>query len=349
MTKRFFVSASTAVLGPNFYGTGLVSDMKIYEDQFFSGMAEVLQQNVDAFNASSQGAITLTTEYMRGNFDQQSFFQKPAGLIGHRDPTSMAGLTDLALTQGEFKGVKVNKRIGPVSNSFDSFKKIGSSIDEMSFILGQQTAPDIQAQYLTSAISALTGTFKVAGVASNLVYSALSDSTKTLNHLALVKTLAKFGDAAQNIKLWVMHSKNYYDLVGQAITDKLLEVTAGTIYGGSPGTLGRPVLVTDVDALFSNNATTSTTADDFYWVLGLTANAVNIRESEERSMIIQPITGAANLAVRYQGEFSYNVDVKGMAFGTQVNPTDAQLSTSSNWTQAAASKKSLPGVALKVQ
>lgn len=327
---------------------GTLSNFQVYENQFFGGMFEVLERNVNAFNQFSAGCISLTTDFQKGKFEEESFFQKPTSLINHRDPTSTSAATASYLSQEKVRGVKINKRIGPVENTFDSFKKIGVPIEQMAFVLGQQAAPDIQACYLNSAVSGLTGTFSATGM-SGLIYSALGESSKTMSHTYLVKGLAKFGDAAQRIRLWVMHSKVFYDLVGQAITDKLLEVTAGVIYGGGPGTLGRPVLVTDTPALY-DASTLSSTSDDFYWTFGLTEGSVSIKESEERSMLIEPVGGLNNLVVRYQGEFAYNALVKGMEWNTATpNPTDAQLATSSNWTKRFADLKSMSGIAIKTK
>jgi hypothetical protein len=48
--------------------TSVASDFKVYQQQFFGGMTETLQQAVDVMNASSNGAIAMTTERMRGDF-----------------------------------------------------------------------------------------------------------------------------------------------------------------------------------------------------------------------------------------------------------------------------------------
>lgn len=328
--------------------TGTLQQFQIYEEQFFSGLFEVLEDNVTAFNQASAGCLNLTTEFMKGQFEASSFFQKPANLIQHRDPTQTGDASATGMSQGETKGVKINKRIGPVENTIDSFKKAGIPLEEMAFVLGQQCAPDIQQSYLSSAISSLVGLYGVGGM-SGLIQDSTSDSTATLKHIDLVKGLSKFGDAANNVRLWVMHSKTYFDLIGYAVTEKLLEVTAGVLYGGTPGTLGRPVLVTDCAALLDSNGTSGSSSDDFYWTFGLTGNSVNVKESEERSMLIEVVGGKQNLIARYQGEFAYNVDVKGTAFTGSANPTDTALASAANWSKVYASLKSMPGVAIKTK
>lgn len=82
----------------------------------------------------------------------------------------------------------------------------------------------------------------------------------------LTKGMRKYGDRFGRIALFVMHSSTYFDIIDQAIAAKIYEEAGVVVYGGQPGTLGKPVLVTDtapIDAIF-----------------GLLPNAVVITESQ---------------------------------------------------------------------
>lgn len=325
---------------------GAIGDMEIYEVQFYAGMFETLERNVNAFNAASGGAIRQIAERAKGQFIQESFFKVPVNFIVDRDPTAVTAATSTKLVQDELKSPKSDKTIGPVDNTFDSFKKIGRSISEMAFILGQQAGPEVQGVWLESALSALIGTFSVTGVATALVTDA---TTASLNSDVLNTGLSKIGDAHGRVKLWVMHSKPYFDLIGNQVAAKLLEVTAFALNEGTPATYGIPVLVVDSPALFAPTGSSVASTDDVFWTFGLVDGAVTTIESEERSIVIEAVTGLKNLVMRYQGEFSYNTSVKGMAWKTAVSPTDAVLAAATNWEQAAADKRSLPGVAIKTR
>lgn len=127
------------------------------------------------------------------------------------------------------------------------------------------------------------------------------------------------GDAANGITCWVMHSKAYFDLMSQAIADKIFEVSGVTIYEGSVATFNRPTIVVDSPALFTAGT------PDTYSVLGLVENAIEVAESEERSIISDVVTGFENLILRIQGEYAFNLRLKGFAWDTVgggVNPTD---------------------------
>lgn len=319
---------------------GNISDMKVYENQLFGGMYEIMQQNIDAFNASSAGAILLQTSLQKGQFNKESFF-KVTDLISDRDPASDADADKKSLIQGEFVSPKCNKRIGPLEQTLDSFKKIGVSGDEIPLYVGRQSAPAVQQSYLNSAMAATVGT---VGSTAGLVHDiTASTGTKTVNHADMAIAMGKLGDAFQSLTIWVMHSKAYFDLVGNAIGEKIFEVSSGTIYGGTPGTFGRPVLVTDAPALVD----ATDPAAPVYYTFCLTPSALVVTESEERSALAQVIGGSDNLKMLVQAEYAYNVTVKGFAYSGAASPSDAVLTASANWDLAASSLKSTAGVCLR--
>lgn len=222
-------------------GIGNASDFKIYQEQLWGGFQERYAQNLDLMNQASLGCIMLEAALKRGEFELASFFTRMSGLVSRRDTTSNAGLTDGKLAQGELVTVKVNRKIGPVSNTLDSFKKIGmaASQEEISFRLGEQVAEDVLADQVNTAIG--VGVAAVGGQ-SGLVYNAVDG---TLAPLDLNEGFALFGDAAARLRVIVCHSKVYHNLIGQAVTDKVYEVAGAVLRGAAPATFGRPCLVTD--------------------------------------------------------------------------------------------------------
>lgn len=433
---------------------GLAGGFKVYQDQFQTGIVETLTQNSNAFNEASQGAIALSTISRRGDFSQEAFFQVLSGMVSRRDNTSNAAAVDQNLTQDEWISVKLNRKIGPVNQSRDSFRKImmGKTEEEMSFILGQMAGKGMQLDMLNAAVLAA----RAALAAQSAV--AVSEST-TLKTTGLVDGLAAFGDAASNIACWVMHSKQYYDLVKDQITSNIYGVSNFAVANASPVTLNRPVIVTDSASLITSAAntlaaptlsslTTSTAGGSLaggtylykvtwlnangetvgsnemsvttsgttssnslgfsaapagatggrvyrgtaagaenayyaiannvtafvdtgaastagtppatntattgvmtstYYCLGLTAGGVVVENTEEEELIVQDVTGNENLAVRMQGEFAYNVGIKGFKWDiTQgANPTNAAMGTGANWKANRASFKDFAGVVVE--
>ena len=321
--------------------TGKASDFKIYQDELRGGIVERLTQASDHFNKAG-GAIRLSTISRRGEYAKESFFKNISSLVTRRDTTSVSAATDLAATMDEIISVKLNRKVGPIAQTLDAFRKVqlAAGEDSLSFLIGTQIAKAMEVDMLNSAIRA--GRAALANQSSvTYDYSA----TGTMATTALVSGLAKFGDAANRISAWVMHSKVYFDLIqSQIAPTNQGDVVAGAVLAAaSPLTLNRPVIVTDSADLIV------TGTPDAYYTLGLTADALVVENSEEEMMEAQIVTGLENLVVRLQGEYAYNLGVKGFKWDTAnggANPADATVGTGSNWDTAFTSLKDWAGVAI---
>jgi hypothetical protein len=77
---------------------------------------------------------------------------------------------------------------------------------------------------------------------------------------------------------------------------------------------------------------------------------VEVHESEERDILSQPQTGLENLVDRIQGEYAFNLKIKGCAYDTAqgANPTDTIVSTNATWIKQVADQKEMPGVRITV-
>jgi hypothetical protein len=326
--------------------TGTKSDFKIYHEEFFGGMSEVVQQNSNVFNAASSNAIRLVPRMLKGDYDKESFFKAIETLVSRRDPTSTAAADVQKLEQGELQGVKLNRKIGPAEQTMDAFKKIQVDPREFSFILGQQAGEEALRDYVnTGALSVSTA---IQAMSPTMVVNVTGETDKSLSAQYLIRAMAKMGDRAQRIRAWVMHSKPWFDLMEGQVSDKVTNISDVVIYGGSPGTLGRPVIVTDSPYLVNYQTVTSGPAGDNYIVLGLTEDAVVMNQSEEESILSDVLLGKENIVMQYQGEYAYNIRVKGFSFANSLNPTAAALGTTGNWTYQMHDARLGPGVGLVV-
>ena len=327
-------------------GTGVKSDFVIYHDEFFSGLNEVVQQNSNVFNGASSNAMRLVPRMFKGDYDKQSFFKAIETIVSRRDTASVDDADIQKLEQGELQGVKLNRKIGPVYNTMDSFKKIQVDPREFSFVLGQQTGEEALRDYVnTGALSVSTA---IQAMSPSMVVDKTGETDPNLSAQYLINAMAKMGDRAQRIRAWVMHSKPWFDLMEGQVSDKVTNISDVVIYGGSPGTLGRPVIVTDSPYLVNYQTVTTGPEGDNYIVLGLTEDAVVMNQSEEESIMSDILLGKENLIMQYQGEYAYNIRVKGFAFDSSLNPNAATLGTTSNWTYQMHDAKLGPGVGLVV-
>lgn len=324
----------------------------------YSGYTEMLTQFSQAFNEQSGGAIRLTAQSKRGEAEETTFFQNIANLITRRDPASTNDAADKNLDMASYKHVKLNRKVGPVAQTYDSFRKVGmpvsvpesnqaTGIDMMDFVVGQQTAKGVQVEMVNTALRCLVTALRQVAALKHVKTTA----NTTIDSVDLVSGLSKMGDAAaQKIGIWVMHSKQYYDLIKTQITSNLDNTTGFVLASASPVTLNRPVLVIDSPSLVITDGVAAGT--DSYITLGLGAGAVEIEDTEDMMLATQLITGKENIAIRMQGEYSYNVGVLGFDYDLAnggVNPTDAALATATNWDKIFADVKDLGGVVIETR
>jgi len=311
---------------------GTQGDLVIYQDELFEGAYEVIQQNIDAFNGASAGAIELLTDIHRGDWRKRSFFKNVSDLVRRRDPTSTSSVTSKAMTQDDAAEPKISRGIGPVEQTLSAWKKIGSDEDEFSYIFGQQAGPAMFQDYLDTAIMAAESALDGVSALEN------DDSGATITTAGLTDTKFLMGDAAGRLVAWVMHSKVVADLMKEQQALKITNVSDRTIYGGMPGTLGLPVVITDSSSLIISGTA------DTYITLGLVRGGVTVRESEEKTVVTEQVTGYDNIQIRLQGEHAFTLGVKGFDFTGSANPTDAALGSSANWSKVASDNKSCAGV-----
>ena len=321
----------------------LASDLKVYEAQFQSGLTETLQQNVDVFNGASNGAIVMRSSTQKGNYEYNAYFSAISNLVSRQDITSVAALTPTKIAQIENIAVKLHRKSAS-DLTYKSAKMAGISFDEMVFAHGQQVAKAYTAQMVNAALlSARVALANQADVTNDITGATV----KSVNHSALIKTLAKFGDQSDRVACWVMHSTQFFDLGIQALADDIVNVADGIVRRIDVPGLGRPILVTDSPALIA-------TADtpDSYFVLGLVQGGVDVNESEGIQSVVEQVTGLEQLVFRAQSEMGFNLALKGFKWDVGnggANPDDTALGTGSNWDKIATDVKDLAGVVLKCQ
>lgn len=326
---------------------GKASDMKVYDPRIQGGFVETLQQQTDVMNAASNNALHFVADPKRGDYDYEAMFKDINGIVSRRDTTSTADATDLAITQDEFISVKLNRKIGPVAQTLDAFRKAGLNPDEdtMMFTAGAQAAKAAAVNYVHASLLSLVAAI---GAQAELVHNITGESTTTPNTDALVATLAKMGDRSERIVAWVMHSAKYYQLVREQIAGKIDGVANFNVATGTPITLNRPVIVVDDPALVTVTGSGSA-AVTTYHSLGLVEMASEIENTEEEYITFDMVTGKENLILRMQGEYAYNLGVKGFKWDVAnggKNPTDTAIATGSNWDKVLSSHKQLAGVML---
>lgn len=306
-------------------GTTVNKDMVIYNQTAQTAFLERRQDNIEAFNESSNGAFVLENEMIPGDFSQESFYEI-GGEIKHRDVNSTAKVTPDKIGMGEQVGVKVPYKYGPYASTDEAFKRRARTPEEFAYIIGQDLADATSVGHLTYAIAALTGAI-TSNSAMNVEGNIALDGRKTLT-----KAMRKFGDKFNRVALWVMNSDTYFDIIDDALTNQIYSEGEIIVYGGIPGTMGKPVLVTDlVDSDLS---------------FGLQRGAVRITESQMPGFRLWDINDEENMATGARAEGTFNLDLLGYSYKQAVgaNPDFEKLKAAASWAKNAKSDKLTAGV-----
>ena len=320
---------------------GLASNFVIRDELFNSVFEEKVTQELNVFNAASGGGLRLQTQAMEGDYGKRRFFDRLTGTNNRRDTTSVSAQTDTALTMDEIISVKRSRKFKTHAQTFDAWEKLGLNSTQMNVMLAQNYADEQIKDFIEASVISLKNAIGDSATAIT-DYSA----TGVMAHAALIDGLALFGDAAGDIKTWLGHSKVWFDLLDNSLSVSSGHVGPAAIYDAQIGTLNRPLVMTD-----STNFIITGTPND-YVTFGLVEGACVITMSESKRFVADVVTGLENLVLRYQGEYAYNVEIKGHAWDTSTgstNPTDATLGTSGNWDIKVGHIKNGPGIYVRTQ
>jgi hypothetical protein len=323
-----------------------ISNMKVYNAEFHTGLSESVAQAIDVINGGSANTIRVVANAHRGDYKKESFWTK-MDLVTRRNDTSTSAANIVTMPQSETIAVKVKRKVGPVRVYRDALVNVEADLAAAARIFGAQMGEQkIQDMLNTGLLAAEAAIANQAALNLDIT----GETTKTASTSALNRVLAKFGDRAQRVRAFAMHSKPNFDVVGGLLTDKVTGLTdVLTIQGAIPAMMGRLALVSDAPALTDLNGSLA----DTYNTLGLVESAIVLEESDPELFVIDETVGLENLAYTFQAEYSYTISVRGFAWnigmGGGRNPDDATIGTGSNWTKVATSDKDLAGVRLVTQ
>lgn len=314
-------------------GTTVNNDTRIYDAVAQTSYLERIQDVLEVFNQNSAGAINLRSDAISGDFTRSAIY-KIGGKIEHRDVNSTASVEEQKIGTDESIGVKVPWKYGPYSATEEAFKRRGRSVDEFYQLVGKDAADAVLAGFIEHAFVSLD-----AAISSNPDMVA-TGSFATDHKKVLTKGLRKLGDRRDRIVVFAMDSTAYSDLVDDAIDQKIFEETGVVIYGGLPGTMGKPVLVSD--KIPANK------------IFGLQAGAIEVVESQAPGFRSYEENGKENLSIGYRAEGTFNLKILGYSWNTNGatpapgNPTLAQLGSGANWYKYALDNKSTAGVVINL-
>lgn len=321
-----------------------LSDLAVFSETAYRAFTEIQRQQVELFNASTAGAITLSSGANQGDFNESAFFAKIAGgTVRRRDAYGSGAVAEKVMRHLTDVSVKVAAGTPPVRLDPGQFRWIQQNPEVAGAQLGQQIAADDMADKLNAALGATDAALsQVSAVVYDATGNVAPADLPTWDNL--LEGQAKFGDAASQIAVWVMHSTSMHKLHKGNLANGQNLFTYGTV-NVIRDPFGKLLVMTDSPQLVVTGAT------PVYHILGLVPGAVFVEQNNDFTANEEAKNGAENIVRTYQAEWSYNIGIKGFAWDKAnggKSPTNASLFTATNWDKYATSEKDLAGVLVKV-
>lgn len=317
-----------------------LSDLAVFSEYTYDAMTETLAQQIDLFNGASRGTITLVAAANQGDYSDKAFFKKVSGLVRRRNAYGSGAVAGKTLQHLVDTMVKVAAGTPPVDMSPGQFRWIQQNPEVAGAALGQQLAGDMLADMLNTSVGAARAALaNVAAITHDISANVSPADKPTFNDLNTAAS--KFGDRANDVLAWIMHSTPLFGLYDKALTNATQLFTYGTVNVVSDP-FGRVFVVSDSPGLQGAGST--------FFTLGLTNDAVRIEQNNDFDENMETSNGDENIKRTYQAEWSYNLGVKGFAWDKTnggKSPNDAALVVATNWDKYATSDKDLAGVVLK--
>lgn len=312
-----------------------LSNMKVFNEYLKRTTIETLAQDVEKFNASSAGAIRLTTQGIDGDFLQESFWAGLHGAQRRVDRYAANGnQASTPLAQKQYDSVKIAGGFGPILWEPSQLSWIQKNPEEALEVISRNLSEAIMADQLNTAISALAGAIGNQAGATNDV-----SATAGVTYVAINNAHALFGDASQRLVAQVMTGAMYHKLVGQnlANAERLFQFSGVQVVD----ILGKAVIITDAPALYEAGTPNKQK------VLSLADGAAVVMDGSDLITNIETSNGKERIETTMQADYTFGLGLKGYTWDTAnggKSPTNAELSTGTNWDLVANSIKASAGV-----
>jgi len=319
-----------------------LSQMQVFNKYIMPATIETLAQLVEKFNGASGGAIRLTTEGFEGDFLQESFYAAIHSARRRVDRyATNAAATPTDLTQLKHSSVKVAGGFGPVRFEPSQMTWLNKPTAEGIEVASRNFAEALLQDQLNTSIAALVAAIGNQGSATTVDVSA----TKKVDYVAVNDSHALFGDHSPLLVAQIMDGVSYHGFIGQNLTNGETLFQAGNVR--VVDILGRAVVVTDAPALYSAGEVGPPEVPAKRRVLSLSSNAAVVHDSRDIISNIETSNGKERIETTLQIDYTFGLGLKGYTWDEAnggKSPTDAELSTGSNWDKSATSIKHTAGV-----
>lgn len=312
-----------------------LSNMKVFNEYLKQTTIETLQQDVEKFNAASAGAIRLTTQGIDGDFLQESFWAGLHSAQRRVDRYAANGAqSSTPLAQKQYDAVKIAGGFGPIIWEPAQLSWVQKNPEEALEVISRNLSESIMSDQLNTAIAALVAAIGNQSAAVNDV-----SATAGITYVGINNAHALFGDASQRLVAQVMTGAMYHKLMGQnlANAERLFTFSGVQVVD----ILGKAVIVTDAAALYEAGTPNKEK------VLSLADGAAVVMDGSDLITNIETSNGKERIETTMQADYTFGLGLKGYTWDTAnggKSPTNAELSTGTNWDLVANSIKASAGV-----
>lgn len=278
--------------------------LSVFQKKLVTAVSQMIPQNLNVFNAASNGALVVGTGAVLKDVIEQMSVGLIANLVTDRNAYAPVGTPADAkvLARMLTNSVNLSAKVGPVAITKAMMDKIETNVNGVAAEIAAQATQAILLHYLKAGVGAGTAAI-TANAAANYTQPARVDgvggrSFPTLADFPLAAS--KFGDQAGLIKSWFMNGVTWANFIAyQAIPSAEQVFAIGDLQVMGDG-LGRRFIISDAagDAMGANK------------MLGLVPGAVAVT-TNGLDMLAQEKGGNENIERWWQGEFDFNVAVKG--------------------------------------
>jgi len=299
-----------------------LSNFQVFNDYGYRAFVNTIQQKIDLWNASTNGALILESMAFSGNVYEKAAFENLASLVGDRDPSATDANTEHALSELLQVEVKMAWGMPNIAYTNTSFDWTNRDPAEAGTLFGNAIAEGAMQYMLNNLIGCAVAAIK-DGAHGTVVYdgTASTASPETLNQAS-----GLFGDRRGAISVWIMHSKSQTDIFGYALanSNELFDYAGVRVLTDGHG---RPLIETDSDALTFDNSGTPN-----YIQLGLVAGGATVKEQGDMRSYEVTDLSEVNAKQLMKAEGSFGLGIKGYTWDKSVTkPTSAQVRTPANW------------------
>jgi len=312
-----------------------LTDFKVFNQYLYEATIETVAQEIDKFNAASNGAIVLSAEGFDGDFMREAMFSSLHTAQRRVDRYAAASTpSETPLAQIQENSVKVAGGFGPIVWRPADIAWIQENEAQAVELISRNLAEAIMQDQLNTGIaSCVAAISNVAGLTNDV------SATTAVTYVAMNNAHALFGDRSAAIIASIMNGATYHNLVGQNLTNatRLYEFQGVLIVD----ILGKPTVITDAPALLEAGVPNKAK------VLSLVAGAIVISDAGDLITNIETNNGENVIKTSLQADYTFGVGLKGYSWDIGnggASPSDAELATGTNWDQEATSVKDTSGV-----